>query len=153
MERDNTPTECTEFPDNYGISVEYLFSSDNYTVYCWENTTIYDPAGILFLRTIQDCYVNENDLKAENIDFASRLPNCGPVKPYLVQDSPLLWNTTWEDTAHYTLPCWREPTTKSQRIETAATGFHLYCWVDGEKYGNSTYVNLRMIMQLAQLPT
>lgn len=138
VERDNTPTECTEFPDRHGISVEYLFSQNNYTVYCWQNSTVYNPAGEIFVRTIQDCYVDENDLLAEDIDFVEELPKCGPVKPYMIYNSPLLWNYTPEDTAHYTLPCWREPNTKNPSLETAATGPHLYCWVEGEKVGNST---------------
>ncbi|KAF2463313.1 uncharacterized protein BDR25DRAFT_362865 [Lindgomyces ingoldianus] len=136
--RDGSVSECTEFPDRYGISVEYMYDKSNYTFYCWQNNTMHDPSGRLFLRTVEDCYVDEDNVPAEHIDFQDELPWCGPIKPYLVDNSPLLWNSTWSDTAHYTLPCWREPTTKSQRLETGATYPHMYCWVEGEKFGNST---------------
>ncbi|ORX97495.1 hypothetical protein BCR34DRAFT_607239 [Clohesyomyces aquaticus] len=139
VKRDNSPTECTEFPDKLGISVEYMYSASNYTVYCWQNSTVYDPAGTIYVRAVQDCYVDEKDLVAEGIDFQERLPWCGPVKPpYMVMVGIPLWNSTASDTAHYTNPCWREPTTKSTQLETAATGFHLTCWVEGDMYGNST---------------
>ncbi|KAF4628412.1 hypothetical protein G7Y89_g9744 [Cudoniella acicularis] len=136
---------CTEFPDGGGIEVNGIHNGSVNEAFCWRHA----PAGT-YLLTTAGCHLFEGDVKApanktnpdgtsSQVFFEDLLPWCGPTRPYLEYAASVGDVFDVYGTSQYNIPCfWKAPSKKASTIMSAAYFPHVYCWVEGDVYTNSS---------------
>jgi hypothetical protein len=164
--------DCVKFDDNSSGAMasecyQVYYESTRHQVYCWANNTLRNDSGTTYLRTTDDCYLDEDYVMDGDqtvdangtyngtvIDYTDPdvLPWCGEVRPYAILWPLVKW---WalKIVKDYELPCWRKPNRvwnetakevvggiKEVVHEKTVWGMYYWCWVTGSVFNTSRWV-------------
>ncbi|CEJ79835.1 hypothetical protein VHEMI00052 [[Torrubiella] hemipterigena] len=124
-------TQCKKCPYQLCTNVNIPYGGDNITATCWTNGDKIDDDD-MWLKTVDNCYVAEYDLKEYAGDWSQDLKYCGKVPKTI---------TTQKSKVRYLSECKWESGTSSETIKYYGrdVDITLTCWVEGSEIVKDKY--------------